>query len=508
MERNPPSPADISPPLPHGAGKETRTDSRGNPGTPAPDAKRGIKTKWLILSAVMLGSVMGPLDGSIVNTVLPDITSQLQSRISVAQWVPSIYLVTISCLILLYGRLGDIIGHKKVFLTGLVAFISASALCGVSQNIWMLIAFRGIQGLAAGMMMSVAYAIVISAFPPAERGKAMGIYAISIAVGLGMGPTLGGLIAQDLSWRYVFFINIPIGIAAVIWGARIIPRGATKAGQRLDVAGAVTAFVFLTTLLLYVNLGQSWGWTATAPLAILAVAIVFAVAFYQVERTSPQPMLNLELFGSRRFNFGSLSALIYFVALYSIVFLTPFFLFFVLRYDVLKVGLVIAVSPVATLALAPLAGSLSDRFGSRVFTVAGMCTVTAGLLLLGTLTATAGPWDVIWRLVIVGVGGALFQSPNNAAVMGSVPPQRLGIASGMLTAMRNLGMALGVAVSAAILYHFAPGAYSIDPSQFDPQDIAAFLKGLHWAYFTGAALAVLAAVTSLLAVERGGGAKD
>jgi MFS family permease len=176
--------------------------------------------KWAILAAVMLGSIMGPLDGSIVNTVLPAITEHFGTEISVAQWVPTIYLLTISCLILLYGRLGDMIGYRTVYLSGLAAFTVTSILCGVSQSIWMLIAFRALQGLAAGMMMSVGYAIVTTAFPPRERGKAMGIYAISIAVGLGLGPTLGGLIAQNLSWRFVFFVNVPIGITAVFWGFR------------------------------------------------------------------------------------------------------------------------------------------------------------------------------------------------------------------------------------------------------------------------------------------------
>jgi len=166
----------------------------------------------LILSAVMLGSFMGPLDGSIVNTVLPDITGYFQTDIALVQWVPTIYLLTISCLILLYGRLGDMIGYKKIFLYGLAAFTVASVLCGSSQSIWMLIAFRAIQGLAASMTMAVGISIVTAAFPPEERGKAMGIYAISIAVGLSLGPTLGGIIAEYSSWRYVFFVNVPITV--------------------------------------------------------------------------------------------------------------------------------------------------------------------------------------------------------------------------------------------------------------------------------------------------------
>ncbi len=307
--------------------------------TSTPAVRKGIDLKWLVLSAVMLGSFMGPLDGSIVNTVLPNITEYFKTDISIVQWVPTIYLLTISCLILLYGRLGDMVGYKRVYLYGLAGFVAASILCGASQSVWMLIAFRSIQGLAAGMMMAVGYAIVTSVFPPAERGKAMGIYAISIATALGLGPTLGGLIAEYLSWRYVFYVNVPIGIAALIWGARIIPRGSTKPDQRLDWRGALTAFIFLASLLLFANRGEDWGWTSPSCLALAGIAVVFFAVFIWIERTSPQPMLNLSLFKSRRFSFANMSAMLNFMALYAVIFLTPFYLTITLHYSILKVGL-------------------------------------------------------------------------------------------------------------------------------------------------------------------------
>lgn len=455
--------------------------------------------KWAILAAVMLGSIMGPLDGSIVNTVLPAITEYFHTDISIAQWVPAVYLLTISCLILLYGRLGDMIGYRKVFLFGLAAFTIISALCGFSQSIWMLITFRALQGLAAGMMMSVAFAIITAAFPPQERGKALGIYAISIAVGLGLGPTLGGLIAQSLSWRYVFFINIPVGIAAVFWGFRIIPQAARKAGQRLDILGAFTAFVFLISLLLYANRGEGWGWLAPASIALLAVTFVFGALFIWVERRSTQPMLDLSLFTNRVFASANLSALLNFMATYAVVFLTPFYLTIALGYDILKVGLVMAASPLATLFVAPVSGTISDRIGTRVLAFFGMMTTALGLYMLSRLQAGADAPDVAWRLALVGIGSGLFQSPNNSAVMGSVPMTRLGVASGILAATRNVGMVLGIAVAGAVLYNCAPITYSMQAGDFGEAEIEEFLFGLKWAYVTGAGIAVAAALTSLLA---------
>ncbi len=458
--------------------------------------------KWAILAAVMLGSIMGPLDGSIVNTVLPSITEHFETDISVAQWVPTVYLLTISCLILLYGRLGDMIGYRTVFLSGLAAFTLTSVLCGASQSIWMLIAFRALQGLAAGMMMSVGYAIVTTAFPPSERGKALGIYAISIAVGLGLGPTLGGLIAQHLSWRYVFFVNVPIGITAVFWGYRIIPQSVRKAGQRLDIWGATTAFVFLTSLLLYANRGDGWGWTAPASIVLLATALVSGVTFIWIEKRAAQPMLNLSLFANRVFAFANLSALLNFVATYAVVFLTPFYLSIVLGYDVLRIGLVMAASPVATLVVAPLSGALSDRIGTRPLAFCGMCLSAVGLILLSRLQASSNALDVAWRLAIAGAGAGLFGSPNNSAVMGSVPMVHLGIASGILAAMRNVGMVLGIAVAGAVLYNCAPVTHSMQTGAFGEAEAQEFLCGLRWAYITGACIAGAGALTSLIAGGR------
>jgi EmrB/QacA subfamily drug resistance transporter len=391
------------------------------------------------------------------------------------------------------------VGYKKVFLAGLAAFVVASILCGTSQSIWMLIVFRGVQGLAAGLLMAVGYAIITAAFPPFERGRAMGIYAISIAAGLGLGPTFGGLIAQYLSWHYVFFINVPIGIAALIWGARVIPRSATKPGQRLDVAGALTALIFLSSLLLYANQGETWGWASPRSLALVGTAVVFGALFFWIERTSAQPMLNLALFNNRRFSLASISTLLSFVALYAIVFLTPFYLTFVLHFSILKVGLALIASPLATMFVAPVSGAMSDRFGTRVFAVSGMCIAAMGLFLMSGLNASDNVWDVVWRLVIIGMGLGMFQSPNNSEIMGSVPPWHLGIASGIIAAMRNVGMVLGIAISGAVLYNLAPVTSSTHPGSFTPQEIQEFLRGLHWAFITGAAIAATAALTSLLA---------
>lgn len=466
-----------------------------------PTTNTGHPAKWQILLAVMIGSVMGPLDGSIVNVVLPEITRDFEVDISITQWVPTIYLVTISCLILFYGRLGDMIGYKKVFLYGLGAFVVTSVICGFSPNVWMLIAFRGLQGLAAGMMMAVGFAIVTAAFPPHERGKAMGMFAIAIATGLAAGPTLGGIITEYLDWRYIFFINVPIGAISLIIGNRVIPHGESKPDQRLDWAGSLTALVFLGSLTLYANRGQDWGWFSASSAPLLATTIVFGSVFYWIERRSSQPMLNLSLFANKKFSFANISALISFMALFAAMWLTPFFLAIVLHYGILKVGFIMAAGPVAIFFIAPVAGILSDRISTRPLMFLGMTITGVGLLLLGGLDDSSKAFDVVWRLVIVGIGIGIFQSPNNSTVMGSVPPWHLGIASGILAAMRNVGMVLGLAVVGAVFYELAPVAAEKQLGQpFLPHEIDEFMDGLKWAYVTSAGLAWLSAVTSLFAV--------
>lgn len=458
------------------------------------------KSRWNILIAVMVGSFAMPLDGSIVNTILPTLAQYFDTKIAIVQWVPTVYLLTVSCLILLYGRLGDMVGHKKIFLYGLGAFTVASALCGFSNSIWMLIVFRAIQGLAAGMVMAVGLAIITPVFPPQNRGKAIGTFAVSIAIALSIGPSLGGFISGYLGWRYVFFVNVPIGLVALVWGARIIPAGNVKKGQTLDVAGAIIAFLFMLFILLFANKGGAWGWASFATISLLTMSIISAVLFIMTEQRVSQPMLNLGLFRNRVFLFANLGALLSFMAAFAAVFLTPFFLTIILNYNIQHVGLVMTASPLATLLIAPFSGSLSDRIGTRGLTFFGMIITAAGFFFLSGLDQTATAIDVAWPLALTGFGAGMFQSPNNSAVMGNIPPTQLGIASGMLATMRNVGMVLGIAMSAAILYNVSPlieSGWAAVSSGTAPGEL---VPGFHWGYIFGGVFALLAAVASLFAI--------
>jgi EmrB/QacA subfamily drug resistance transporter len=452
--------------------------------------------KWRTLQAVMVGTFIAPLDASIVNTILPSFTSIFHADISLVQWIPTVYLLVICCLILMFGRIGDMIGHKIIYLTGVGAFAATSLFCGLSQNIWMLIIFRAFQGVAGAMLMSVGPAIVTSAFPSHERGKALGVFTTSIAIALAVGPTLGGMITEYVSWRFVFFINIPIGAFAVMFGLRMIPQGKRNKDQRLDWPGAITVFIFLLSILLYMNRAKDWGWSSAVSVILLICASVSGVWFIRAEMKAQQPMVNLGLFKNRVFALGNVSMLFNFIIAYTVVFLTPFYLTLILKLPISQVGLVLATFPLVMLVVSPVSGTISDYIGYRVLTCSGMVICSFAMILLSRLTAVNSVMDVVWYLMFFSLGTSIFLSPNSSAVMGSIPKMYLGIASGILANMRNLGMILGIAVSGAIFYNIAPVALTRDYSTFNNDEIQKVLAGFHWAYITAAVVAFCACITS------------
>ena len=462
--------------------------------------------KYLVLAAVMLGGIMGPIDASIVNVILPTISSYFGVPIATAQWVPLIYLLTISSLLLFYGRLGDILGYRRVYLIGLACFVLTSGLCGLAPTIYWLIIFRAIQGIGAGMTMAVPYAILTAVFQPHERGRALGINAISISAGLALGPTLGGLLTALWSWRLIFLINIPIGIAALLWAIKIVPDLKGKPG-RIDTAGALSAFVSLFSFLFFFNQVQKTGMGPVTGTA-LALAVIAGIAFFYAETHVPQPMVNLSLFKNSTFSLGTAAALLNFASQYILVFLTPFYLQRVIHLPPNRIGLLMTAFPLTVMAVAPFSGALSDRLGTRGPAVAGAAFCAAALVAMAFIPVAAP--TVGWRLSLFGLGTGMFQSPNNSAVMGSVPRPHLGIASGVLGTARNTGMALGIASAGLILYSLVPESIMLQ-EHLGGMQAAGFLGGMKYAYLFGAVLTALASLLSLMQakhVQPGIGAAD
>jgi EmrB/QacA subfamily drug resistance transporter len=442
----------------------------------------------------MLGSILGPIDASIVNVVLPTIARSFSASLAAAQWVPMLYLVTAGSLILFFGRLGDLWGYRRVFLAGLLGFVAASALCAAAPTMHALVALRALQGLAAGMMTSVPLAILTGTFAAAERGRVIGLFAGSISVGLAIGPSLGGFLAAAFGWRAAFLVNLPVGLAAFAFARRVLPdlRGAPG---RIDVPGALAAVGALSTFLLAVNRMQQGGLDAAA-CALLAAAGLLGAGFVAIERRAPQPLLNLGLFGSVPLRLGCLAAVLNFMAQYVVVFVTPFFLSRVLHKEPARVGLVLTAFPITVLAVAPFAGALSDRIGTVALAAGGSSACALACLLFAARLGNDGILPVILGLVVFGLGTGTFQSPNNSAVMGAAPREYLGVVSSLLSTSRSVGMVLGVAAAGAVLYAAVPAGLLRAPD-LAPAEAAVFSAGLRWAYAAGALFAAAAALLSL-----------
>jgi len=456
--------------------------------------------KWLILTVVSLGSLMATLDASIVNIALPSIQGDFGVDLTTIEWVVVAYLLVIGSLLLPFGRLGEVVTFKRVYLVGFAVFTLASICCGASPNELTLIGFRVVQSIGAAMMMAMGPAIVARTFPARERGRALGLNGVSVSLGLSLGPSLGGILTQGGTWRAIFFINVPIGILAILWAYRVLPPERPRDGQSFDLRGAALSGIGLFALLLALSEGQEWGWTSPAIAGLLAAFLVLGAAFLVAERRSVQPMLDLAMFRIRAFSAGLASVVIAFVGLFTATFLLPFLLQQGRGFSPIEAGLLLTPVPVAMALVAPFSGAASDRFGSRLPASAGMAVMILGLASLTQLPPDFSLPDLIWRLVLLGVGQGLFMSPNSSAVLGSVPRARVGTASGTLAQMRVNGQALGIALSAAIVAVRLPvhlvGAGGGPPSS--AAHSAALGSAIQDAFAVAALVTCIGLVTSLV----------
>jgi EmrB/QacA subfamily drug resistance transporter len=406
--------------------------------------------KWHVMAAVAMGVFLATIDGSIVNVALPTLTRAFGADFAVVEWVVLAYLLTVTTLLLSVGRLGDMVGKKPVYTTGFVIFTLGSVLCGLSPGIYWLVGFRVLQAIGASMMMALGMAIVTEAFPPSERGKALGISGSLVSIGIVVGPVLGGLLIGALSWHWIFFVNLPIGIVGTWMVTRFVPNLKPAGGQRFDFLGAVTLCASLMALLIALSRGQSVGFAAPGILALFGVWLVLLVGFVAIEWKSPQPMIDLKLFRNRLFNINLITGFATFISTSGTIILMPFYLENVLGYDPRSVGFLLAIVPVTVGITAPLSGTLSDRVGTRPITVVGLMILLTGFLAVSTLSLETTALGYMLRFLPVGIGIGVFQSPNNSAVMGAVPRTRLGVASGLLSITRTLGQITGIAVLGAL----------------------------------------------------------
>jgi EmrB/QacA subfamily drug resistance transporter len=474
-------------------------------------ASEGPNHKWWAFSAVSIGIFMSTLDISIVNISLPRIMAGLNTGFDSVQWVILAYLLTITSLLLAFGRLADLAGRKRVYIAGFAVFTLGNLAAALAPNVLGLTAARAFAGIGGAMLQANSIAITAAVFPERERGTALGMSGTIVAAGLVAGPTVGGILTDALGWRSVFYIAIPVGLLgiplamAVLRESRISTPGSHR-HEPFDWTGSVLWAGFLFAFLFALNQGASLGWRSPAILSTFVASAVLVVAFVAVELRSLFPAMRLSLFRIWGFSAGSTSLFCSFTSQQAAVFLMPFYLQLVRGMSARGAGVLLTAVPLAMAVAAPISGRLSDRYGSRGLSTAGLLIIAGGFVLLERVTtANQVNLPLIGTFLVLGVGLGMFQSPNNNFIFASVPREHYGIASGFIATMRNAASSLGIAVWGAILTselttHGFTG--DLEASVANPtlkgQVTPVFLNGLHIAIYAAVAVLLVGVVFSAL----------
>ena len=419
-------------------------------------------SKGSVLIVAMVGSFITPFMTSAINMALPSIGDRFSMNAVLLSWVATAYLLSAAVFMVPFGRLADLYGRKNAYGWGMAVYTLSSLLCGLSVSGGMLIAARVLQGLGAAMIFSAGLAIITSVFPPGERGRAIGLAVASTYTGLSLGPVLGGLLTDYLGWRSVFLVNVPLGLLTVaLLLAKIKTEWAEARGERFDLAGSVIYGISLVALMYGMTLLPQW---ECAPL--IAFGLIGLAGFVIWERRVDHPVFEVNLFRTNRvFVFSSLAALIHYSATFALVFLLSLYLQYIHGLKPQEAGLILAVQPVVMAVLSPLAGRLSDRIQPLYVASLGMTITSAGLFAFGFLGTDTSLAFMLAFLALIGLGYALFSSPNMNAIMSSVETRQLGIASGAVATMRLLGQMTSMGV-ATVIFALLLGRVQITPEYY------------------------------------------
>jgi len=433
--------------------------------------------KWYTLIAVAIGTFLATLDIGIVNIALPILAQTLRTDFSTVQWVVLAYLLTITALVLSVSRAADLFGKKPLYVCGFILFSIGSLLCGISPTIAWLIGFRVIQAIGASMIMALGMAILTEAFPPKQRGKALGILGAVISVGIVAGPFMGGILMKVFSWRGIFLIKFPIGIAGVGMALKYLYHIKPPRKQAFDVWGALTLAASLLCLCLGLTFGQELGFGHLSIMTLLSSWLLFLWLFIGIELRAKEPMVDFSLFKNPLFGLSLFMGFIGFIAITGTVFLMPFYLRKVLGLHPFQMGLLLSVMPLMMGIVSPVAGAWADRFGSRLISVFGFGILMIGFYSTSTLVEEVTPLGYILRLSLVGIGMGIFQTANNSSIMGAVPRERLAIGSGLLTLTRTIGQIAGTSVIGTI-WGVRVGSLLRNPSYSVHTPVSARVKAL------------------------------
>lgn len=435
--------------------------------------------KWWTLGAMCFALFMVMLDNTVVNVALPSIQRDLGASISGLEWAVNGYTLSFGVFLATAGRLGDIFGRRRGFLVGVTVFTLSSIACGVSTSTTMLIVARVFQGLGAAFMMPATLSIVTNAFSPAERGRAIGTWAGVSAVALAIGPVVGGFLTEQVSWQSIFFLNVPVGIVAILATVFAVRESRDHTvDHKLDPLGVGALTISLTALVVALVDGNSWGWSSPEIIALFAVFVVFAGAFIVIEPRVKAPIIDFSFLKSRDFLGANLVGFVVSFAMFGVFFFIALYMQDILGYSPLEAGVRFLPSTLAIVLLAPVAGRVTDRIGPR-WPIVGGLTLVALSLLLQTRISVGDTYADIWIVfVLLGMGLAFTITPMSTAAMNSVKATKAGVASGILSMSRMIGGTVGVAAIGAVFQSRAGDFSAKTMTTASPKAAAAFIDAL------------------------------
>ena len=452
--------------------------------------------KWVTLAAVSFGLFMIMLDNTVVNVALPTMEKDLHVSISQLEWVVIAYALTFASLLITGGKLADLYGRRRIFVIGLAVFTLSSLACGFAPSAGFLIGARGVQGVGAALMNPATLSIIVATFPPKQRGQAIGIWAGVSALALAIGPLGGGLIVENLSWNWIFFVNVPVGALGIVVSQFAIRESRdTSAEQSIDLPGLVTSIGFLFSLSYALVEGNSHGWTSPAIVGLFVAAAVLLAAFVVLEHRRRLAMLDLSLFRIGAFTGANVVAMLVSLSMFGVFFFVSLYVQNILRYSPAKAGATFLPMVLLIIVIAPLAGRLSDHVGSRWLMGGGMALLGSSLLLYERVTVHSDFWTLLPPMIVGGMGMAMTMSPMTSAAMGAVPVDKAGVGSGVLNSFRQVGGSLGIALMGAIV-----ASYLHHPLH-SPLAAEDYVSGLHAGFRVGAVITFVAAIVAVVTVR-------
>ena len=458
---------------------------------------------WLILIATCLFTFMSTLDGSIVNIAMPTMSKDLAISMNEAEWIVSVYMITICCLLIFWGRISDTVGKVKIFKIGTLIFIMGSLFCGISSTLEMLLISRIIQATGASMTMATNYGIITENFPPEMRGRSLGVLGSFVSLGSIAGPGIGGVIIQKYTWHYIFLINIPIGIFAFVLGYFVFPKSKKKdIPLNLDYLGFILFDMFIISLFMGIFIGQVIGFTKLSIIILFIIAVCSFVGFIFREKRAKNPLIDLTIFNNKSFSVGLTCAVLIFSSNLFMNTLLPFYLQDTLKLSSLMSGFILMCVPIAMVIVAPISGALSDKIGAKGLTFLGLFIVSVSQLLFILIGLKTTISHLVLLTLLAGTGVALFQSPNNSIIMSSVEHNHLGIAGSINSLARNIGMVTGLSLSTTILYSSMTqkAGYKVNGYINGRDDL--FLYGMHIAFLVSFSLCFIAFIITGIRLYR------